>query len=118
MRQAIWAAGLAGVLAACSTFAGSVPGDPSRDVLGVAVHQPSPGEGGAVQPAAARAVDWKLSQICTTGHEPVQQEAEPAEGDKQLVDWQTRCSPYRFSVLGVPLAGIVPQPTLLGGTGP
>ena len=117
MRKAILAAGLAGLLAACSTFAGTVPGDPSRDTLGVAVHQPSQGDGGAVIPPAARALDWKLGQLCPRGHEPVTQDLESAERDEQMVDWRTRCSPYRLSILGLPLAGIVPQPSLLGGTG-
>jgi hypothetical protein len=117
MRTAILAVGVAGLLAACSTFAGSVPGDPSRDNLGVAAHQPTLGEGGDVAPAIARQLDWKLSQICTLGHEPARQDLEPAERDEQLVDWQLRCSPYELSVFDLPLAGIVPQPAVLGGTG-
>jgi hypothetical protein len=117
MRIAILAVGVAGLLAACSTFAGSVPGDPSRDNLGVAAHQPTLGEGADVPPAIDRQLAWKMSQLCTNGNGPVQQDLEPAERNEQLVDWQFRCSPYRFSVLGVPLAGVVPQPAVLGGTG-
>ena len=118
MRTAIVAAGLAGLLAACSTYAGTVPGNGSRDLLGVATHQPSVGDAAtAADPATARTLDWKLSQLCTTGHAPVQQDLATAEGDKQLVDWQTHCSTYRLSILGLPLDGIVPQPRLLGGLG-
>ena len=117
MRKAILAAGLAGLLAACSTFAGTVPGDPSRDNLGVSAHQPILGDGSGAAPAIVRQLDWKMGQLCTDGHEPLRQDLEPAERDEQLVDWQFRCSPYRLSVLGLPLAGIVPQPAVLGGTG-
>lgn len=117
MREAILAAGLAGLLAACNTFAGTVPGDPARDNFGVSTHQPSQGDSGAVDQPSVRALNWQLAQICTLGHETVTQDIDSAERDEQLVDWQTRCSSYRLSILGLSLAGIVPQPKLLGGTG-
>jgi hypothetical protein len=108
MRKAILAAGLAGLVSACGTFAGSVQSDPGREVLGVAAHQASLGEGGGADAAVARKLDWKASQLCTTGYEAVRQDVESAERDQQLVDWHLRCRPYGLSVLGVPLAGIVP----------
>ena len=106
MRNAILAAALAGLVAGCGSFDGTVRGNAARDSLGVAMHQPSEGEGVAVDPATARALDWKASQLCTLGYKQVSLDAPPAEGDKQIVDQQVRCNDYRLSILGIPLSGI------------
>ena len=108
MHRRILAVGLAGLVSACGTFTGSVPSVPDREVLGVSAHQPILAEGAAADDATARTLDWKASQLCTTGTEQVRQDVEPAESDQQLVDRLLRCRPYGLSVLGVPLAGIVP----------
>ena len=106
MRNAILAAGLAGLVAGCGSFDGMVRGDPGRDVIGVSMHQPSEGEGVAVDPAVARTLDWKASQLCTLGYRPTTEDVAPAEGDKEIVDQQFRCNDYALSILGVRLSGI------------
>jgi hypothetical protein len=109
MRNAILAIGLTGLVAGCGSFDGTVRGDPSRDVVGVSMHQPSEGAGVAVDPAVARTLDWKASQLCTLGYQPTAQDVAPAEGDKEFVDQKFRCNDYALSILGVRLGGVVPS---------
>jgi hypothetical protein len=109
MGRWLLGAALAGLLAGCGTFTGTVATDPSRTLFGVEVSQPAPPPGdAAAQADAAKTLQWKVSQICTTGYGPVHEDVEPAESDHQIVDWQLRCSPYCFSLLGVNFAGLVP----------
>jgi hypothetical protein len=109
MRNAILAAALAGLVAGCGSFDGTVPGNAARDTVGVAMHQPSEGEGVAVDPAIARTLDWKASQLCTLGYKRVALDAPAAEGDQQIVDQELRCNDYALSILGVRLGGVVPS---------
>src|SRR5665213_3106675 len=109
MRNAILTAGLVALVAGCGSFNGTVRGDPSRDGLGVSMHQPSEGEAVAVDPAVARTLDWKARQLCTLGYRPTTSDIVPAEGDKEVVDQKFRCNDYSLSVLGVQLGGIVPS---------
>ena len=108
MRNAILSAGLAALVAGCGTFNGTVPGDPSRDGLGVSMHQPSEGEAVAVDPAVARTLDWKARQLCTLGYRPTASDIVAAESDKEIVDQKFQCNDYSLSVLGVQLGGVVP----------
>jgi hypothetical protein len=95
-------------VASCGTFAGTVPGDDSRDVLGVINHQPTTGDAATADPDSLRKVDWQASQLCTQGYQQLGLDIQPAESDQQLVDLDIRCRPYGLSILGLPLAGIWP----------
>ncbi|MGH7087894.1 MAG: hypothetical protein ACREFQ_03250 [Stellaceae bacterium] len=107
MRALICAAALA--LAGCGSFAGMVPGAPERDVLGVSADQPrNEATATTATAAATRKLAYKQSQLCTNGVDPVRQDVEPAQQGRALVDWQLRCRPYHFTVLGQDLAGLVP----------
>jgi hypothetical protein len=98
------------MLAGCGSFIGRVPPDNNRLVLGVTADEPR-GESDAappVLPAAAATLAYKESQICTRGFEPLRQDVEPAQQGRAMVDWQFRCKPYDFSLLGLDFAGLVP----------
>jgi hypothetical protein len=95
----------AGLLQACGTIDGNVAGNPSREAIGVAIHQPNQADSAtpAATPAAERKLDWEQSQLCTLGATRLSQDVEPGEAEQQIVDRQLRCTPYQFSVFGVPL---------------
>jgi hypothetical protein len=96
-------------LAACGTFTGQVPGDPSREAMGFSVHDPAGAAGDTTPtPDIGHKLDWKVSQICTRGATTLAEAREPAENDGRLVDRMVHCQPYGFSVLGVNFAGLVP----------
>jgi hypothetical protein len=108
MGRWLLGAALAGLLAGCGTFTGTVATDPSRTLFGVEVSQPTAPGDAAAQADASKTLDWKVSQICSTGYTTAQEDVEPAESDRQLVDRQLRCNPYGFSFLGANFAGLVP----------
>ncbi|HUK58009.1 MAG TPA: hypothetical protein VLV50_02170 [Stellaceae bacterium] len=108
MTRWVWLAS-ALALTSCGTFTGQVQGDPNREQLGFSAHDPAGAAGdGAPAPAVDQKLDWKMSQICTRGAVTLSETREPAENDGRLVDRTVRCQPYGFSVLGIPLAGVVP----------
>jgi len=107
MLKAIWAAGLAALLSACGSFTGTIPNVPSRDAVGVTVHQQG-ADSTTVSPDAQRKLDWKVSQICTLGSQPLGDTLLPAENNQQMVDRQLYCAPYGFNMLGVSFAGLIP----------
>jgi hypothetical protein len=100
MGRWLVAAAVVGSLGACSSFSPTGKTDPARTVIGVSAPQVRDGTSTAAQPAAIDMVQWKADQICTHGIDRINEDAEPAEEGKQLVDWQLRCTPYRLSVFG------------------
>jgi hypothetical protein len=102
----------AGLLQACGTYDGTLPGNPGREVFGVSAHQPNLDQGDNATPAASvaadRKLDWEESQLCTLGTVPVREDVEPGDADKQIVDRQVRCRPYEFSMFGYSLAHLIP----------
>ena len=108
MRRWLWVAALAALLSGCSTVGGlgdalvqsvnpSVPSDPARDVFGVSVARPAAGTT-APDDQLKQQLEWKVGQICTTGHDEVRQDIEPAEANQQFIDWQLRCRRYHLSL--------------------
>jgi hypothetical protein len=118
MGRLLFAVCTAGLLQACGTVGGSVAGDPSREMIGVAAHQPNQGDNEddtvipPSTPAADRKLDWQQAQLCSLGVERVGEAVEPGEAGQQLVNRPLRCSPYQLSIFGVPLSipytGIIP----------
>jgi hypothetical protein len=108
MGRLLLVAGLAATLSACGTFDGTVTGDLNREVLGVSSPQPGGSDTAVASDSAKAANDWKTSQICTLGYNRLSEDVEPAELDRQLVDWQLRCKPYDFSLPGIDLANRLP----------
>jgi hypothetical protein len=110
MGRWIGLAAMLALLGGCGTFTGKVATDPARDVLGVSADQPRAGaDEAAPQPVldmTARALDYKESQICTRGFDPVRQDVEPGSNDRVFADWQFRCKNYHFSLPGIDLAFI------------
>jgi hypothetical protein len=104
MGRFLLVAGLAATLGACGSFDGTVTGDLNREVLGVAAPQPAGADTPVASDSATAADVWKTSQICTLGYDRLSEDVEPAELDRQLVDWQLRCKPYELSIFGVSLA--------------
>jgi len=100
MGRWLVAAVLAGSLGACGSFSPTGATDPARTIIGVSAPQLRDGDSTAPQPAAIDMVQWKADQICTRGVARIQEDVEPAEADKQLVDWKLRCRPYRLSLFG------------------
>jgi len=84
----------AGVLGACGSFDGMGPVDSPRQTLGVSAPQTGPGDAPGAEAVAM--LQWKVSQICTRGYVEPHEAVEPAADDKQLVDWQFQCAPYRI----------------------
>ena len=94
MARWIVIAAAASLLGACGSFDGMGPVDPPREVLGVSAPQTGPGDAPGTE--AVQILQWKVSQICTHGYNDPHEAVEPAADDKQLVDWQFRCAPYRI----------------------
>lgn len=84
----------AGMLGACGSFDGMGPVDPPRQVVGVSAPQTGPGDAPGAEAVAI--LQWKVSQICTHGYVQPRETIEPAADEKQLVDWQFQCAPYRI----------------------
>jgi hypothetical protein len=103
----------AGLLQACGTYDGALPGNSGREIIGVSTHQPSqnPGDAATATPtqAAEQRLDWQQSQLCSLGTVPVREDVEPGVADQQLVDRLVRCQPYEFSMFGFSFANIVPH---------
>jgi hypothetical protein len=96
----------AGALGACGSFSGMAPVDPPREVLGVSAPQTGPAD--APGPDAVGMLQWKVGQICTRGYTDPHEAIEPAADDKQLVDWQFQCAPYRIWALDLTAADLWP----------
>ena len=96
----------ASLVAACGSFSGMGPVDPPREVLGVSAPQTGPADAPGEQ--AVGMVQWKISQICTRGYLDPREEIEPAADERQLVDWQFRCAPYRLWALDFVPEGMWP----------
>jgi hypothetical protein len=112
MRLQLVVAGLALLLAGCDTVSGvehaavqsvrrQVPGEPEREVLGISAARP---DAGATAPdeAVTGQLDWKARQLCTNGYDIARQDFESAEANRQLVDWQVLCRPYRVAFIKTP----------------
>ena len=99
-----------GLLQACGSFDGTLPGNPGREIFGVSNHQPNMGQGDSATPsqAAEQSLDWQQSQYCTLGTVPVREDVEPGDAGEQLVDRLVRCQPYEFSMFGFSFAHLVP----------
>ena len=109
MRRWLLPVSLTVVLAGCGSFDGRVAGDPNRQVIGAVTHQPAAADARSVSPDAGARLEWRVSQLCTTGYDQLREDVEPAESDNQLVDWQLRCRPYALNAFGVSFAGLVPS---------
>jgi hypothetical protein len=105
----------AGLLQACGSVDGTLPGNPGREIFGVSTHQPNLNQGDNATPtqAADQRLDWEQSQLCTLGTLQVREDVEPGEADQQLVDRLARCHPYEFSMFGFSFAHLVPPIPLL-----
>ncbi len=103
-------AALAGLLGACNSFDGTLPGDPPREVFGVSSPQAKVGDATTAQPKTVATLHWQADQICTRGYDRLREDAEATGGDFQLIDWQLRCHPYVLSIFGIPLANSLSHP--------
>lgn len=103
-------AAVAGLLGACGTFDGTLPGDPPREVFGVSASQPQAADATTAQPKAVATDQWQTGQICTRGYDRLRQDVEAAGDNMQLVDWQLRCRPYALSIFGVSLPNSLSHP--------
>ncbi len=74
---------------------GCVPiaADPARDAFGLSAARADSGSAAPTDAEAAK-LDWKASQICIHGYVQTQQDIEPAEAGKQIVDRKLRCGHY------------------------
>ena len=102
------AAACALALTSCGSFMGTVPGVPSRETVGVGVHDPAGAAADKPSADVAEKLDWKTNQLCTRGYTISKEEAVPAENGGKIADRLVTCQPYGFSVLGVSFAGLVP----------
>jgi hypothetical protein len=94
MARWIVIAAASGLLGACGSFDGMGPVDPPRQVVGESAPQTGPADAPGEQAVAM--LQWKVSQLCTRGYIDPKETIEPAANDKQLVDWEFRCAPYRI----------------------
>lgn len=106
MARWIVIAAAAGLLGACGSFNGMGPVDPPRQTLGVSAPQTGPGDAPGSQAVAI--LQWKVAQICTHGYIEPHEAVEPAADDKQLVDWEFQCTPYRLWALDITAADLWP----------
>ena len=117
MRRWMVAVCAAGLLQACGTYDGTLPGNPGRDVFGVSTHQPNanPGDNATPTPtqAAEQRLDWEQSQLCSLGAVQLREDVEPGDADEQLPDRLVRCRPYEFSMFGYSFAHLVPPLPLI-----
>ena len=90
MRPWLCLAGLAALLAACSTVS-----PPDRLVFGVSGDRPAAKAGDAEADANMRTfLDGKANQICTQGYDTVKVDTLAAEQEQQIVDEELRCKTY------------------------
>jgi hypothetical protein len=104
MGRWLTVAALAALLAGCGTFDGTLPGDPAREVFGVATTQAGTSEYASPTTASLATLQWKTNQICTAGDSLVRQAVDPGQNGMQFADWRLRCRPYSFSFLGISFA--------------
>ncbi|HUZ74341.1 MAG TPA: hypothetical protein VMU87_15265 [Stellaceae bacterium] len=101
MGRWLMGAALAAMLAGCGTFDGSLPTDAARTAFGVSATQPGTSEYAAPTPQSLQTLHWKVAQTCTGGYALERQAVDPGQNGMQFADWQLRCRPYTFSVLGI-----------------
>ena len=67
--------------------------DPARDQFGLSTARADAASAAPTDADAAK-LGWKASQICIHGYIQTQQDVEPAEAGKQVVDMKLRCGHY------------------------
>jgi hypothetical protein len=85
-------------LAAVGLLAGCTTAPAERLVLGVSGDRPAGASSETADAEMRKFLDWKANQICTLGYETVKVDALAAEEDRQIVDEELRCKPYRLSL--------------------
>jgi hypothetical protein len=91
MRHCLLLIAFAGLTTACTTES-----PPDRLLFGVSSDRATAETGDESDAKIRASLDWKLNQICTAGYDMVKVDTLPAEEDRQFVNEDVRCKPYRL----------------------